>query len=136
VYISEGFFYVKQELTPPAVKIKSPTGKETVSGEITLSGTVEEDSEIRYLIVVIKDKKYNYGDFFPEGLNDWKLTFDTTQYPDGEYVIDAYAIDEHLNSSPIDSITINIANSDNRTTEAKNDSGMITNPGKREISRD
>lgn len=109
VHITEGFFYIEHEFNLPEVNIDNPTNNETVFGEVTISGTATDDSELDYVDVEIEGE-FLYENHWAEGTNDWSFTFDSTQYENGQYNIRVIAGDEHNNYSRAETITINILN--------------------------
>lgn len=114
VYITEGFFYIEHEFNLPVVTIEEPEGP--VSGIVTLSGTVEDESEILDVNVSIRKNFDDYEEIFEredaDGTNNWTFTFDSTPHDNGEYIVKVYARDKHYNYSRVESIKIIIYNKD------------------------
>jgi len=115
VDITEGFFYIEHEFNLPEITINQPTDGAEVSGDVTISGTAEDDSElIDVNVSVIENFGTDPEDVIDreeaEGTNDWSFTFDSTQYTDGEYKVEVFARDKHYNYSVVETITIDIAN--------------------------
>ncbi|HHW13172.1 MAG TPA: hypothetical protein GXX33_09260 [Firmicutes bacterium] len=119
IEIIDGFFYINHEFNLPKVTILNPTPNEgeEVGGVIEISGTAEDDSELLDVSVSIYIYQENRCEEIldreeAEGTENWYLTFDFSDYPDGEYLISVFARDEHYNYSPVAERKITINNPD------------------------
>ena len=107
IKIKDGFFYVKHEFNIPEITINSPRPGFPVSGEVIISGTVKDDSDIYFIDVQVHN---NLRIVFWEemyGTDNWSFTFDSTEYNGScSLLVDAQDIYGNKNSKEIN-FTIN-----------------------------
>lgn len=107
IKIKDGFFYVKHEFNIPEITIYTPRPGFPVSGEVIISGTVKDDSDIYFIDVQVHN---NLRIVFWEemyGTDNWSFTFDSTEYNGScSLLVDAQDIYGNKNSKEIN-FTIN-----------------------------
>ena len=107
IKVKDGFFYVKHEFNIPEITINSPRPGFPVSGEVIISGTVKDDSDIYFIDVQVHN---NLSIVFWEemyGTDNWSFTFDSTEYNGScSLLVDAQDIYGNKNSKEIN-FTIN-----------------------------
>lgn len=112
---SEWFFPVavhnKEDLTPPAVSITSHTNGEEVSGPVTISADVTDDSGIDR--VLISAGKLSETIEKPQG--PYTAVWNTKDETDGSYTIRVVGVDNH-NLDTAKEITVKVKNDDNAPT--------------------
>ncbi|MFW6022646.1 MAG: Ig-like domain-containing protein [Halanaerobiaceae bacterium] len=99
------------ELNIPSVNINSPINEQMLSGDIIISGSVSDDSDILDVFIsLINSDGYLKSEKHLGNKKNWSLSLDTTKYPNGEYTIEVYAVDEYGNRSYKEGISVDIVN--------------------------
>ncbi len=99
----------------PSVFITYPAENETVNGTISITGNAYDlNGTIKYIFLKIGDE----GDWIKaQGTDHWEITWNTTTFEDGSYVISAIAINNHGLQSPVVYKKVNVKNNESEEPE-------------------
>jgi hypothetical protein len=102
----------------PKVLIIYPTENETVNGTIKITGNAHDlDGSINYVYLKIGDD----GDWLKaQGGEQWVLSWNTTTFEDGMYLISAVAIDNHGLQSAVVYKKVMVQNNESKPEPEKN----------------
>ena len=98
IEIKDGFFYIKHEFNIPEITINSPQPAETVSDEVLISVTVNDDSDINYIAINLTDG-LDIHDASIYLTDNWSYPFDSTQFNDGNCSLEVMTGDIYGNHS-------------------------------------
>ena len=94
------------EINPPFVDFISPLDGDTVSGTVTLTATSSDDTGVVGVYFAVNGSPYGPEDFTPPYQVEW----DTTGFPDGEYLLKATSHDVYGNNDNVE-IWVTVDNS-------------------------
>jgi hypothetical protein len=99
----------------PSVFITYPAENETVNDTITITGNAYDlNGTIKYIYLKIGDE----GDWIKaQGTDRWELSWNTTTFEDGSYIISAIAINNHGLQSPVVYKKVNVKNNESEEPE-------------------
>ena len=100
---------IQIDSTPPELEITSHADLDEVEGEITISGTSDDD-------MIVETVEYRFNSrgqwILAEGSTSWSVIFNTTLHPDGDYLFEFRSFDG-IHYSTISTITLRFSNEDN-----------------------
>ena len=121
---------VATEDTPPAVEITSPADGSTVSGEVIITANASDDNGVTQVEFIAEDSSTGEDSSIgtdSDGSDGWSVTWDTTTFVNGSYMIKATATDTVGQTGSTDSNT-SVTVTVNNTTEETPPTVEITSP--------
>ncbi|MBC7327513.1 LysM peptidoglycan-binding domain-containing protein [bacterium] len=122
-------FYVNngsEDITPPLVEILYPKDQQKVSGKVEVKIKAQDDREVKYVMLFINDK-FKFLKNYPPFNDIW----DTTRYPNGLHILQAFAYDAADNKGESKPVRVIVDNPSGQTTLAEESTSTT---GKEEIA--
>lgn len=107
VYVNNGL----EDITPPLVEILYPKDQQKVAGKVEVKIKAQDDREVRYVMLFINDK-FKFLKNYPPYNDIW----DTTRYPNGPYLLQAFAYDSAENKGESSPVRVYVDNPTGQTT--------------------
>lgn len=114
IYINNG----SEDTTPPIVEILSPKDQAKVSGKVEVKIKALDDNEVKYVMLFINDK-FKFLKNYPPFNDIW----DTTRYPNGPYILQAFAYDSADNKGESKPVKVIVDNPTGQTTLGEEKTG-------------
>lgn len=107
VYVNNGL----DDITPPIVEILYPKDQDRLSGKVEVKIKAQDDREVKYVMLFINDK-FKFLKNYPPYNDIW----DTTRYPNGPYILQAFAYDSADNKGESKAVKVFVDNPTGQTT--------------------
>lgn len=107
VYVNNGLY----DVTPPLVEILYPKDQQKVSGRVEVKINAQDDREVKYVMLFINNK-FKFLKNYPPFSDIW----DTTRYPNGLHILQAFAYDAAENKGESKPIKVIVDNPTGQTT--------------------
>jgi len=100
-----------EDVTPPLVEILYPKEQEKVRGKVEVQIKAQDDKEVKYVMLFINDK-FKFLKNYPPFNDIW----DTTRYPNGPNILQAFAYDGGENRGESKPVKVIVDNPTGQTT--------------------